>query len=38
MRGLVKIYDEPLSPKEGACLRYMANGHRRMRGRVTDIW
>ena len=25
---MFEIYDEPLSPKEGACLRYMVNGER----------
>ena len=35
---LFEIYDESESPKEGACLRYMVNGHRRMRARVKDIW
>ena len=24
--------------KRGACLRYMVNGHRRLRARVKDIW
>ena len=33
--SLFKIYDEPLSPNEGAaCLRYMVNRYRQMRGRV----
>ena len=33
--GMFKMYDEPDSPNEGAaCLRYMANGNRHMRGRV----
>ena len=35
---MFKIYDEPLAPKEGACLRYMLNRDRRMRARVKDIW
>ena len=32
--GVLKIYVESLSPNEGACLRYMVNRYRRMRGRV----
>ena len=30
--GVFRIYDEPLSPKEGACSRYMVNGYRQIRG------
>ena len=36
---MFKLYDEPLSPKEGACLRHMVNGERLSldEGRVKDI-
>ena len=30
--GVYKLFDEPESPNEGACLRYMMNRHRPMRG------
>ena len=29
---MLKVYDEPESPQEGACLRCMANLDRQMRG------
>ena len=29
---MFKIYDEPESRNEGACLRYMMNSNREMRG------
>ena len=34
MRGVFEIYDEPETPKEKACLRYMVNRNRQKRGRV----
>ena len=33
---MFKIHDEPESPKEGACLRYMRKRNRQMRGFVED--
>ena len=33
---MFKTYDEPESPNEGACLRYMRNRNRQMRGCVED--
>ena len=35
--GAFKINDEPESPNEGACLRYMMNWNRRMKESVYDI-
>ena len=35
--GKRKIYDEPESPNEGACLKAVMNRNRQMRGRVSDI-
>ena len=37
MRSVLKMYDEPESPQEGACLRYMMNPNRHMKGSVEDI-
>ena len=35
--GACKINDEPESPNEGVCLRYMMNRNRRMKESVYDI-
>ena len=37
MRGVFKVLGESEPPNEGACLRYMMNQNRQMRGRVSDI-
>ena len=34
---MFKIYEEPESPNEEACLRYIMNRKREMRRRVVDI-
>ena len=35
---MFKMYDEPESPHEGACLRYIAmNRNRHMTGRVEEV-
>ena len=38
MRRVLKMYDEPESPKEAVCLRYVMNPKRQMKGSVEDVW
>ena len=35
---MLKIYDDPELPNEGACLRYMLNWNRQMRGHVEEMY
>ena len=35
--GPFKIYDQPVSRKEGVCLAYIRNRNRQIRGRVQDL-